>query len=74
MRIGLAGNLHRAQRCALTELLDVHFTLTVHFGDQQVRKRIHTGDTYSVQPSRNLIAVLVEFTAGVQHSKYDLEC
>ncbi len=47
--------------------------LAVDLGHQQFRKCIHTRNAHTVQTARDLVASLVELTAGVQHRQHDLE-
>src|SRR5690606_23496120 len=40
--------------------------------DQLFRQRVHHGHTYAVQTAGDLVGVIVELTAGVQHGHDDL--
>ena len=42
-------------------------------GDQQRRKRVDARDADAVQTSRDLVAALVELTAGVEHRQHHFE-
>ena len=65
--------LHRRNGLALGVLLHPDFALAVDFGHQKVAEGIHAGNTHTVQTAGNLIAVLVELTAGVQHRKHHFQ-
>ena len=53
--------------------LPIDFAFAVNLSDKQRRKCVHARDADAVQTARDLVAALVELTAGVEHGKHDFE-
>ena len=53
--------------------LAIDVPVSVDLGDELFRKRVDARYADTVQTARNLVAVLVEFTAGVQDREHDFE-
>ena len=66
----LVGRLaHHFQFCdfvSFFEALKINLTVPVYFHFEKFRERIHHGNAHAVQASRDFIALVVEFTAGMQ--------
>ena len=69
----LAHHLHGVQRLPLLVLLLVYLSVAEHLRRHVLRERIHAADAHAVQTAADLIAALVELTAGMQHRHYDLQ-
>ena len=54
--------------------LMIYLTTLINLYFQPLRKRINNGCTYTVKASGNLISSAAEFTAGMKHSKNNLNC
>ena len=70
---GFADHFHRSQRRALAELLAENAALPVHLGREQRRERVDARYAHAVQTARDLVAVLVELSSGVQYGQHDLQ-
>ena len=69
-----ADHLDLRGRGALAVCLAVDLAVAaVDLGDQQRRKRVDARDADAVQTSRDLVAALVELTAGVEHRQHHFE-
>ena len=71
-RFGRAGRLQRRlRRAALVGLL-VDVAVAPDLELEPLRQRVHDRDADAVQAARDLVAVVVELAAGVQHGQHDL--
>ena len=68
------SNSQRRDAFTSAKLHLMYLTLTIHTQAQPIRQRIDHRNTDTVQTTRNLITVLVEFTTGVQFSHNDFGC
>ena len=71
--VAIAHDLDGSEGLAFGIFLDVDLALTVDLGDQAVGKGVHAGNADSVETTRNLITVLVEFASGVKDGHDDLK-
>ena len=71
--LSLAYYLNRLIWLTFGILLYEHFTLTMDFSLQIVRKSVYAGYTDTMETSGNLIAVLAELTSGMKDCQHDLE-
>ena len=65
--IAVANDAHRLLRYAMNVGLFPNVAAATHSQQQQLGEGVHHGNTYTVQPSRDFVGVVVELTAGVQH-------
>ena len=70
---GLAYDLDIVERLALGILLLEDLAFAVDFGGQVGGQGVHAGNTDTVQATGNLVAVLAEFAARVQHGKHHFQ-
>ena len=80
---GIARDFHRRNGYAVDFLDDavlykafgkfqhMHFAIAPHGEAQHFGKRVHAAHAHAVQTARHFVAVLVEFTAGVQFGQRD---
>ena len=72
-----AGALRFADRLQLRHgpsalvALVIHVSIAPHFDFQPLAQRVDARDADAVQPARNLVAVVVELAAGVEHREND---
>jgi hypothetical protein len=71
-RLQVAHLLDSRHRNALFVRLPPQRTLPAHLHFQPRRQRVHAADTNSVESARDLVGVLVELAARVEHRHHDL--
>ena len=60
-------DLHGGDGLALGILLHENLAFAVHFGDEKVGEGVHAGNADAVQTAGNLVVVLAELAACVEH-------
>ena len=71
--VGRAVLFHRVEGLSVCKLLHIMLTVTVNIGTEVFGKGIDAGYTHAMQTARDLVGILVELTARMQHSKNDLQ-
>ena len=69
--LGRAGDGQSAQRLAALVALLVRLVVAPDFQVEPLRQRVHDRHADAVQAARNLVGVVVELAAGVQHRQHD---
>ena len=70
--LGRAGDFQRLDRIAAVIALLVDLAVAPDFQVERLRQRVHHRDADAVQTAGDLVAVVVELAAGVQHGHHDL--
>src|SRR5690606_1500102 len=70
--LGLADHGQRRDRVAHAVFLVVQLAVALDPQDKLLGQRIHHGHAHAVQTAGNLVAVVVELSAGMQHGHDDL--
>ena len=71
--LALSDDLNRCNRLTFGVFLLENLSFPVNFGNEKIRQCIHAGYTHTMETSGNLVAVLTEFTAGMEDCQHDLE-
>ena len=69
----IANDLDWSSRLTKSIFLTVDMTLTVDLCTKIIREGVDTGNTDTMKTTRNLIGILVELTARMQHGHYNLK-
>jgi hypothetical protein len=70
--LGLADGVQGPLGLPVVEFLAIGLAIPVDGHDQTLGERVHHGDADAVQSPGNLVGVVVELTAGVEHGHDDL--
>ena len=77
MRATLVGGAHLRdgiERFALGILLPIDLSVTIDFDLHVVAQRVDAAHAHAVQAAADLVGVLIELAASVQHRHHHLEC
>ena len=69
--LGRAGDFQRLDRIAAVIALLVDLAVAPDFQVERLRQRVHDRHADAVQTAGDLVAVVVELAAGVQHGQHD---